>query len=287
MKTFFSGLAVFATVVLTGTSTVWAAQIERRNSEVHITGYIEAGDDKLFEKTLEETTKQVEIKSHGGARSAALRIAFMIQQRDLAVRVREVCTDECADLIFSASRHRSTGPDAVLGFTGASVAAATAEYIAAWRRFCDTYDTPECMKMASSMEKYLLSFDSLTVQLHQALGRDRLFMDREIALITRPPREGLRMYVNVADGEPGIIMRTKLLAKCHYWVPDNAGLVSFGVALENGQRYELPQSAGLIREQLGLSGDDYYAGDLFDLAAIQRKCGISLRITPEGAEEVE
>lgn len=279
--------ALLATLLLGIVPWGWAAQIERVKDEVHITGEIQAGDDVRFGQALDAETRLVEISSRGGNADAALGIASVVQQRDLAVRAREVCADVCADLIFAVSRHRSVASVTVLGFTGSSRASALADAMRAWRRFCKAYDTPDCQKLGDSVEAAARERDPQTAS-PQLVGRASWQgMDREIALITKPPRGSYHMYVNVADGRLNLDVRNSQLAKCRYWVPDNEGLKRFGLALENGRRYMRPVFAALIREKLGLTGDDYYDGDLADLAAIHERCGVNLKITHPEEERSE
>lgn len=281
------GMVPLVCLALAGTPWAQAAQIERVKDEVHITGEIQAGDDKRFEAVLDTATKLVEINSRGGDADAALGIAELVQQRDLTVRAREVCADVCADLIFAASRHRNVASVTVLGFTGSSGASALADAMRAWRRFCKVYETPNCQKYVDGLEESTDRLNARLARLWQPMRAPWQGMDKEIALITNPPRESYHMYVNVTAGKLNFDARNSQLAKCRYWVPDNEGLKRFGLALENGRRYMRPLFAVLIREKLGLTGDDYYDGDLADLAAIHEKCGVSLKITHPAEERSE
>jgi len=281
------GMALCASFWLTAAQWAQAAQIERVKDEVHITGELQADDEKRFEQALDGSVKLVEINSRGGDTQAALGIAKLVQQRELAVRAREVCADVCADLIFAASRHRSVTLVTVLGFAGSSRALALADAMHAWRRFCKAYATPDCQDLGDRLEASALQHDPQTTS-PQLVGRAPWQgMDKEIALITKPPRDAYHMYVNVTDGKLNLNVRNSQLAKCRYWVPDNDGLKRFGLALENDRRYGRPLFAAVIREKLGLAEDDYYDGDLADFSAIKEKCGVSLKTVPRPADKRE
>lgn len=93
------------------------ADIARQGNEIRFEGSIGYGASRRVATLLNENPaiSRIVLDSRGGRMGPAIAIAKIIKAHDLAVHVPYRCESACT-LLFIASRHRSLGPQAQLGF---------------------------------------------------------------------------------------------------------------------------------------------------------------------------
>ncbi len=77
-----------------------------------------------FMRTVKSTptARAVRITSAGGNGPAAIKIANLIYDRNLIVKVDQYCISSCAQFILASGRKKEIGKDSVVGFHGTSTA---------------------------------------------------------------------------------------------------------------------------------------------------------------------
>lgn len=95
------------------------AEIKKINSNaIYFEGYIQDGDDRKLTNLMDRSVKKLIIKSYGGEVTASIKLALLIHENNLSIKVEDVCASSCANYVFLAGKQKLVPRGSFVGFHG-------------------------------------------------------------------------------------------------------------------------------------------------------------------------
>lgn len=283
-RNIFRWLVVCASAML-ATLDAPAADISREADQIVISGGIASGDYERFAALLPGASRLV-LTSNGGNLADVLKIAQAITDTAIPIRVKGVCSGDCATMLFLAARHRMIEKDGLIAFSMTSMAYQSA-VLEEERTFNAWQGDPTLTTNIEDKSRQLEQQQKRLSDIHLKRGVSQK-MIRLINRLTAPAPDSFLMGMTGSTEGVHELFRNMILmtstpgrgyeyfgifmgqAKCAYWTPDESQLSVIGIKLAEPYSRPWPWT---IRKLLNLDPKvKTYPGNIFNRSSIELIC---------------
>ena len=119
MKKYLSGLFLFTSfILLLSLSSVVLAFDAASTTATYYSDITQANNDKFFAAIKNRTIKTLRVNTSGGEVEAAIALARWIYKHKIDIEVVELCLSSCANYLFTAAKHKTIRPGAIVAWHG-------------------------------------------------------------------------------------------------------------------------------------------------------------------------
>lgn len=278
-------LLLIASLALFATQNTVAANITRTADQIILDGSIERGDHAKLTALL-PGAKHLILTSTGGMLEEVLNMSKTISDTSIEIRVRGVCSGDCASMLFLAAKDRAIEEDGLIAFSMTSIAYQQA-LLEEERTFNAWQNDPELAKFIIEKSEQLQALQQRLFNIYTK----RMIPKTTITLVnqlTAPDKDSFMMGMTGSGEGTHELLRDKFLmtstpgrgyeyfsifmgqSKCAYWAPNENQLSMAGIKLVESYSRPWPWK---ITKLLELGADSkVYPGNLYSTSSMQSTC---------------